>query len=572
MRKLNHNELVGLATNMIHLKGGMKLWNNYFKLNENYSPEKASIINYVNKRGYNPMRIGDFSPFAIDCNNPVQTFPAAVTKRGKINIVDPNFRYDYIPIKKARKMLKTEFRKILKSDDNNIYLLKCATGLGKTQLIKNTKGIIAAFPDHSLKSEHYNQSKLSFEVKKVTPELKGFGKETQEHLMALYKKGFNGIAQTLLQNLADGRSIDGTKKCSKTDEDAATSFLNILEDAKLSNVDQTVFTTHHRALYSEFPQDVIVFDESPLNAFVENGNTTLNDLKVLVAECILQGYDLQELRKILNDEELLKSDAIETPVCNIDNGKLYQIITKLQLKTNVLKFFQSSYFSLEDNEVSYCVFNFQKLPENKKIIIADATASEEVYSRIFGSRLKIIPIANVKNKGRIIQYTSYSCSRSGLVKYHDVILERINKDLQTITFIAAKGYFPNSTPDIHFGKERGTNMLEGQNINVIGTPHNSKSYYVFLAKACNLQVNDFSMKYRPVKYDNKEFTFPTFLDEVLQLIHLQQIEGDILQAIQRARLISYTATVYLYSNFPVNQAEYDWVRGKNNSNSINNNI
>ena len=53
-----------------------------------------------------------------------------------------------------------------------------------------------------------------------------------------------------------------------------------------------------------------------------------------------------------------------------------------------------------------------------------ATAPEKIYSKIFGDKLNIIKMDEVEPKGKIIQHTSRSCSRSELNRYHNIISQK----------------------------------------------------------------------------------------------------------------------------------------------------
>ena len=148
-----------------------------------------------------------------------------------------------------------------------------------------------------------------------------------------------------------------------------------------------------------------------------------------------------------------------------------------------------------------------------------------------------------------------SCSREGLKRYHTNISSKIDSKV-CITFKGMKNEFMNPSLDLHFGKVRGSNTLSGEDFAVVGTPHHNNLYYIFLAHECGIEVTNLDMPYAKIVYKNKEFWFKTFSDERLRKIHLELVEGELIQAVHRARLIRCNATVWLYSNFPLDQATY----------------
>ena len=50
-------------------------------------------------------------------------------------------------------MLDYEFEKVLKANDNKIYLIKTQTAIGKSSKLLNLKNTTLAFPTHKLKNE-----------------------------------------------------------------------------------------------------------------------------------------------------------------------------------------------------------------------------------------------------------------------------------------------------------------------------------------------------------------------------------------------------------------------------------
>jgi hypothetical protein len=82
--KLNHNELFGLATNLIQIKGGSSIWKECLAKNPLYRKEKESIFNYVKHKKYDPIHFSNFSPFEEDKTKTFKTFRYLLVKKGKV--------------------------------------------------------------------------------------------------------------------------------------------------------------------------------------------------------------------------------------------------------------------------------------------------------------------------------------------------------------------------------------------------------------------------------------------------------------------------------------------------------
>jgi hypothetical protein len=162
--------------------------------------------------------------------------------------------------------------------------------------------------------------------------------------------------------------------------------------------------------------------------------------------------------------------------------------------------------------------------------------------------------------GKVTQFTKYSNSRQSLKKREkDELLEKIgNKPV--ITFMSNtenlnQGYMKeNGDLGIYFGNTRGYNDLKGKEMMVIGTPHINPIVYLFHAEYIGIETNkiDQKMDYQTIQHNGMQFKFQTFNDPELRNIQLNLIEGELIQAVGRARTIRTYAKVQVYSNFPLN--------------------
>ena len=546
--KLSHNELFGLATNLYPLCGGEKLFKDLLQKNKLYSKDKFSIMPYVKYREFLPQHFKEFSPFEVDVNNPHQTFPQALKKRGKITITE---QPKLLTLGEAEKELADAFQRITSSKDNMIYLLVCAPGLGKSEYIKNLQNVVVAFPDHKLKEEQFHTSKLPEEHKLMTPNIKGrFSPSIERYFEALYAMNLPRNVMMQLRVLAEDGII--TSEQTQKDVTAAKEFQNQLDEAVCSFGNKTIFTTHSRALHVGWLHDTIIYDEDPINSILEKHVATKEEMETLLGCLLIKGVKVKKLAKLLDQKEFETPKA--TPKLKIKQKLIQQICADRRFKSNVLNFFRSNSYFIDNGHIHYCINHKDKFKEHKKYIICDATASVEVYRGLFGNRLEVIDIANVEFKGMLNQHTSRSYSKSGFDAYGTSL--SIDTTLPTITFKDQKGNIPNAAEDMHFGRVRGSNTLTGKNLNVVGTYHYHNNYYKFLADALGIENHDWQTHHLDVSYKGREFRFKTFSHPVLQKLHLETVEGELVQAVHRARLLRYDCTVNLYSNFPLLQAIY----------------
>ena len=92
---------------------------------------------------------------------------------------------------------------------------------------------------------------------------------------------------------------------------------------------------------------------------------------------------------------------------------------------------------------------------------------------------------------------------------------------------------------------------------VIGTPHINEIVYLFHAEFLGIDTNniDKKMDYQTIQHNGMQFKFKAFNNMDLREIQLNLIEGELIQAVGRARTIRTDAQVQVYSNFPLTIAD-----------------
>lgn len=551
--KLNDTELMCMASNLMRLDGGEKLYKTCLRKNSNYSDEKFSKISYLrNQQHYSTYLIGQYSPYEEDQQNQYQTFPELVRKKGRIEL-DKTNQPPIFTLADAEVKMINEFETAYKDTGNTVYLFKLAAGLGKSRFWANKKGIAMGFPNNNLKNEQFNESKLANDEKLVTPEaLTGFSKPVQTYLNTLYNKGLNENAFFRIKDLSHGKSLFEDGRIDYDDMNLAAKYLKTNKEINGACAEKTVFTTHARLLHQSFKHDTYVFDENPFSTIFEQHKTSIAELNAIKTHLTLQRYATDQLDEVL---AVSNNNIHNTPNFTDYVDIVKEIIRADRFDTNVLKFFQSSRFMFDGEYIHYEVNYLSKLPSDKKLIFLDATASTTLFRKIFGERLVEVDISNVMLQGAIEQHTSKSCSKTGLNLYHKKISAQIG-EMPVITHADYKQYFLNPVDTLHFGNLTGSNQLSGKDFAVVGTMTYHPTYYQFLADRLNIQCDSFKMENLKVTYEGRGFWFTTFSNPELQRLHLEQVEGELIQGVNRGRLIRTDATVTLYSNFPLLQAKY----------------
>ena len=181
-----------------------------------------------------------------------------------------------------------------------------------------------------------------------------------------------------------------------------------------------------------------------------------------------------------------------------------------------------------------------------------ASATVNFYKKLYGDKVEVIDISNIKQQGQIIQHTAKSCSRSSLKKYESEIIKK-TEGKPTITFMKFSKDFNDSALNIHFGNCEGYNSLKGQDINVVGTPHFNNIVYLLYAKILGLDIHtsDNTMTYQNIEWNGFRFMFQCYDNLDLRNIQLSLIQSELIQAVGRARTLITDARVDLYSNFPL---------------------
>lgn len=216
-----------------------------------------------------------------------------------------------------------------------------------------------------------------------------------------------------------------------------------------------------------------------------------------------------------------------------------------------------------------------KLP--KHVIWFDATGNAEVYEKLF-ERDVVVVDARPDMVGRVIQITDKSNGKSAMMPSEgDELDPKSDKTLSfvkylcrqhsspaIITFKTLKEYYAKHTgvPVMHFYANRGSNLLENSDaVIVIGAPQPAITEMIEIAKCLWYgRMEPFDAEWvqsrRAYKYVDGdgvswEYAVGEYKDHILNLILTQSRESELVQAANRARIVTKANTVYLLTNIPI---------------------
>jgi hypothetical protein len=542
---LFHNQLFGLATNLIYVEGGFQLMKNTMeKYNEEgktwYTRNNFNILPYVNKVNYHPKPIYSFSP----CKEDGDLYDIISTTRdirGLIETIEP---LQKMKIDEAEEIMKRKYEEVITSGETGkIYLFSLPTAIGKTECYTGADATIA-LPTHDLKNEIGQRMKTDY-IK--TPDPIAFDNESiHRKLQYYYSIGLPKKAMGILYHITNPKN---SMSYSPEEIEIAGKYLSEL--TKSLDTSKTVLTTHRRALFTDFNHDTLIFDEDPINSLLDIKEMEITDLYELYLRS-----GKKELRVIC---EYLKSsiefEIKSTPTFSIDLDELIDSVSSSAMATNVFEFFNSSFFIKTDEKTVHYIVK-RDLPMDKKIIILSATIPIYIYQKLFGDRVEVIDIRDVEQIGTITQYTKWSCSRHGLTRYVETISKEVG-ELPVITFNSFGKHFKNPVNDMYFGNCSGYDSLKGIDIAVVGTPHRNNIQYLLTAKVLGIdfRTTDTTMSHQKIEYNGFRFKFNCFDNEELREIQLSLIESDLIQAVGRARTLRTSAHVDLYTSFPLRMSD-----------------
>ena len=570
---LEHPEIFGLACNLNHIEGGLKLMtetmNKYNKQGKTkYTQNNFASIKVARKNNYAPKRLENFSPYESDYRY-----------LNMLSVYKPNnFIEETKPLEliklitaelKAKEALDNFLNTCRTSYDNVYSLCKLGTGLGKTQMLTSLKNVVLAFPTHDLIDEV--SKRMLHTDWMVTPKTPIFSYTIFNTILNnFWDVNSYSEASSLIRRIAlNKKSIKIAQTehiINDADRTLAKAYLD--QNEAIKSFTGTVLTTHTRALFGNFyNHSTIIFDEDPMSKILTIGkiNTDFASIKDngILSQFIsdIEGYMtsfssnfIQEtLRYAASDSEDMVN--IRTKLAELNRPDLINMIdSDIVLKNKkVIKYSEANLV-----ETGWYYGKKEELPNNKNILIMSGTASEFIWKLLL-PEITVTDICNIETVGSISQHTTRSYSRSQWSKYKDSIKDSLMDEINgtpVITYKSFKHNFVNPVAEMHFGNCEGYDTLKGQDISVVGTYNRPPYVYQIYAELLGfkLKTSDTRMEKLMVEYRDMKFEYMTFNNDIVRGIQFGLIESELIQAANRGRVLREDCTVKVFSNFPIYNA------------------
>lgn len=562
-RKLSFQELLGLATNLARVESGRKVFISILG-SKSFSEDDGLSVNnwdyyfyYLKQR--NPYPCSSFCSYHKNCTHGQNILSTCSIRPHQIERVSDS-EESLVSLDEAGEYFKRAFNKAVKSSENVWHIIKSQTALGKTQtllqLLKEHPDmrVLIVVPTNKLKREVAERAEEMGIHLYVSPSLHEIGDklsdEVWEDIVDLLNAGKSPIP----------RIIKAIAKEEKRDAELLKKYLS--ERDIFYSSTSCAITTHRRLTSIDLSKyDLVIIDEDYIFSTILMDRTSipLSDLKRLKNKLPARDSLRAKIKKIQKKVENYELFTVN----KIDYNESY---ANVNTDINIRALCEGTHFChLESSNHGQGSIVFTKqphLPDGIKFIMLSATANEDICKYCFGEeKVRFYDCKAARLTGPLNQYYTRPMSRAYLDE-HPKVMEQIKNWTgfeHTITF---KKYTDYCTDDMYFGNCVGCDVLKGENIDVIGTPHQPEWVYKLFAFMLGFDVAATLNPCSIVTHNGYRFRFATFDDEILRTIQFYIIETDLEQAVGRARLLRCDATVNLFSNFPLRQAilkesEYD---------------
>lgn len=561
-RKLSHDELFGIATNLIQVETGTKYFmEKRLEYPDIYSDdaknEKWKIhLSYMEQHKYYPQSCDKYCPYHEECQHSKNILSTIHTKRRSMEKI-AGYHETFYSMEEMQEDVYDAISRAFRARGKKFYIIKAMTGAGKSysyiklmQKYQDTRFLIAV-PTNLLKDEILKKAKgMGIEVMK-TPSLEAIKDEIPsaiwKHIQRMYKGGQHYLVHPYIQ-----------KELEKKDVSCLRKYME--KRKKLKTWKGCVITTHRYLLSMDKERldefDSIIIDEDILfKSIISNqGEISVSDLKRLKKEAVnlRLSKKIKKLLKVSETQSCIKAEGFKWDDEDRDKkSMLFDIPSFCLAERFYLRRHEKEEKLVEDTLAFLKPADFP----GEKYIMVSATADEEICGWYFGEEnIDFYECKKAEYVGELKQYCGKSMSRSCLSNNKGMVeklMDRFRMDAdKTITFMK-EGIGP-----LHFGNTEGSNMLEGKDILVVGTPYHAEFLYKLAAISMGIEFDEEEkMTLQTIDYNGYRFQFTTFQNEELRKIHLWMVESELEQAVGRARLLRNACTVNLFSNFPLCQAK-----------------
>lgn len=557
--ELTHAEEFLLATNLGCIKGGKTIFFDALEIKDMPEYKKKKWRRDWEKdivgKNYKPQECAKVCKYACDCN----CYSLCQKLMQKIRRVGT--KEEYFPLEVCEQDLELNLTKVIENPENAMHVLVAQTGLGKTEIycrkvaeMPNKKFIIAV-PTCKLQEEVVQR----LEEKGVTcfatvsriNKIKKLGvNDLYNETCELYKHGFGIMIKATVEDYIE-RNKEYLSDYQKKE------LKEVIKRKKYPK-ERCIVTTHAFLMMmnlDDFSEYEIIIDEDILmTLFKRNGVISVQDIQQMLKVKNLKKEVQNELQKIvkMEDGESRRKESMHLDAkykkCLYEQGIVFRNSFPLLLEST------SVVMDKAENQVIF--FNRKNLPD-RKIIVVSASANRQLYKKYFFDRtVYFYTIHKAQYVGEVKQYTAHTMSRCFMETVGiDTVFNKVQEITGDIPVISFKMV---NKSDIYFGKTEGFDEFCGKDIAVVGTPHNKPLFYWLLGRELGYVKNrkdKCTLSNQWVIRNGYEFKIMTFSDENMQNLQLFFIETDLEQAIGRSRVLRNSCTVYVFSNYPCEQAE-----------------
>jgi hypothetical protein len=588
-----------LASNLVPLKGGKKIYNDLLNMHPTVDKkDKIALFNYISNRLEGPMPyypIGwkylpdkylqsDMARLLMaNYDNLLQVKPHHQYSKAIISELPDNYRTD----EEIRKEYQQDFDAVLAQPDGKVHLFILPPGVGKTYYAINKEGILVMLKDHlkiQEKSEecevdHYFTRKLKVDI--LPPKLK-------QQYTALQRVGAIEAASAIRWDFTSGKTYP--------DPEWDDARAHIKEYHKALSIalksTKTVLTTHHLGVFVDFSLHPIqVIDEDIIPLLIERFKINTKDLRILAELLKKDGSHIdsqffEELEKDIRSVDL-QDNQIEfdlTKIRDLKKVKSTIINNASSFSGNMLEFLNQINVDLGladrkdpsgERQIKFVIR--RHLHPNKTYLVLSATPYIPLYQQVFGKdKVVIHDYGQVKTKANIIQFSDKTRSKSNLkgnISLVKEIDERAQKHFKVLTFKFLRQHLKNADEIVHFWNDEGFNHLKGQDLIILGTPYPSTDEMILYARALNISFNQSDIELfgngvirttpkECVAYNGVTFNLVSYKNPALRDLQCHLIYSRMYQMLERARTIYYEVNIVVFSEFAIPGARHyyhkDW--------------
>lgn len=558
-RDMSHDELFALATNLIQVETGLRRFKEiqaeHPEFYDNERREKWNRhLSYIRQQEYKPFSCDNFCPYHEKCSHGMNILSTVRPKPGMMERI-PGYSEEFYSLEEVQNDTYKAIRTAFLAEDNMVHIIKSQVGAGKSysylQLMAENPDdrFLVAASTNLLKNELYHKAiRMDIEVRK-TPSLDEIKDEipdtVQKHIERFHQSGQHQLVHPYIEKVLKAKDIPCLMKYMK-------------EREALRNFKGNVITTHRYLLNMDEKRlkefDATIIDEDIIfKSIIPNqGEVPVAKLEKLLEKTndSRLSQKIKSLLRRAKDKSRIELDSFEW---DDKDDELYSF--DLPSFCRAEQFYVRRSDKEPKLEEDTVVFLKPVSFKDVKYIMVSATVDERICRTYFGwDRVDFYECKRAKYMGPLHQYPGKSMSRSSIASDSGIVrrlMKRFDMDEErVITFMQ------ENIGTLHFGNTDGSNILEGKDILVVGTPYHADFLYKLAAFTMGLDFDeDEEVGPQVVTHNGYRFRFTTFQNEDLQHLQFWMIESELEQAAGRARLLRNPCNVHLFSNFPLRQAK-----------------